>query len=205
MQKRISLIEQKTGSVVILVIKEIASYNRLRLANLRVNFIIPGKQMFLPALLVNFREEPNRDEDLPKSIPPVAQALLPYHLQVGSIEGLDAKTLADRLHVSYASANRAISWLTEKGIIETSDGKTKLIEVREPKKALWQKALPFLDNLIEKVVYTDEILDAPKSGINALAGYTMINKEAVESYALSKAKLKNLSVSVKMSGLGQTV
>jgi len=41
---------------VVLVPDKIASYNRARLINKKVNFIVPGKQLFLPEMLMDLRE-----------------------------------------------------------------------------------------------------------------------------------------------------
>lgn len=196
MQKKIHLIEQKLDTLVILATKEMASYNTLRLANLRVNFIIPNKQLFLPALLMNFRKEQNIGTDLTESISPIAQVVLLYHLQIESIQGMATRTLVEKLDVSYASANRAIRWLCEKGLIRVSDGKTKLIEIQYSKKLLWEKALPFLESPIKQILYTDEVLSSLKSGINALSQYTMINEEVRECYAMTKTELNNLSIPI---------
>ena len=195
-QKKLLMLEQKLGSLVILVTQEIASYNALRLANLRVNFIVPPKQMFLPSLLVNFRKEQQIGTDLKESISPTAQVLLLYHLQVKSVQGLDARALASKLDVSYASANRAIRWLCDKELIEVSQGKSKLIEVHYTPKELWEKALPFLESPVAKIVYTDEVINTWQSGINALSEYTMINPEARACYAVTNAALKTLSTCV---------
>lgn len=195
-QKRLLMLEQKLGSLIILATQEIASYNALRLANLRVNFIVPYKQMFLPSLLVNFRKEQQIGSDLTETISPTAQVLLLYHLQVESVQGLDARTLANKLDVSYASANRAIRWLCDKELIKVSQGKSKLIEVHHTPKELWEKAFPFLESPVAKIVYTDEIINTWQSGINALSEYTMINPEPRACYAITKAALKTLSTRV---------
>lgn len=196
LQKQLLLLEQKVGHLVILVVEKIASYNVQRLAHFRVNFIIPGKQMFLPALLVNFRREQKIGGDLTEEISPTAQVLLLYHLQVSSVHGMDAREVAKVLSVSYSSANRAIRWLSAKGLLQVSQGKTKRIKVHDTREVLWKRALSFLMSPIARVVYTDQEIQAPKSGINALAKYTMLNPEARECYALSKAELKALSIPV---------
>lgn len=195
-QKKLLILEQKLGSLVILATQEIASYNALRLANLRVNFIVPNKQMFLPSLLVNFRKEQQIGSDLTETISPTAQVLLLYHLQVESVQGLDARALASKLDVSYASANRAIRWLYDKELIKVSQGKSKLIELHHTPRELWEKALPFLENPVAKIVYTDDVIDTWQSGINALSEYTMINPEPRACYAITKAALKTLSTRV---------
>ncbi|MCF0236417.1 MAG: hypothetical protein HUK09_06980 [Bacteroidaceae bacterium] len=196
LQKKLLMLEQKLGRLVILATQEISSYNALRLAHLRVNFIVPNKQMFLPSLLVNFRKEQQIGSDLTEKITPTAQVVLLYHLQVGSVEGLDARTLANKLEVSYASANRAIRWLCDKELINVSSGKNKLIEVHHTRKELWEKALPFLESPVERIVYTDDAINAWQSGINALSEYTMINPETKACYAVTKAELKALSTRV---------
>lgn len=48
--------------------------------------MIPGKQLFIPDLLVNLKRRES-EYDLGDTIPPMAQCILLYHIQVKSIRG----------------------------------------------------------------------------------------------------------------------
>ncbi|MBR8803354.1 hypothetical protein IX299_001811 [Porphyromonas levii] len=195
MKKTLSIIEEKIGKPVVLAPQRLASYNQLRLVNQRVSFVIPGKQLFIPDLLVNLKKEENRNVDLGDTIPPMAQCMLLYHIQVKSIHGKNTQEVAEEFFVSYATINRAIRWLTKHKLIGLRGAKTKHIEISLPKREIWEQALPYLTSPVERVLFTDVTLEGGiKSGINALSKYTMLNPDMYDTYAVFRAGLKELGV-----------
>lgn len=195
MQKTLAVIEKRCGCTVILCPITIASYNLQRLTAQKVNFVMPRKQMFIPSLLIDLKRQKNIDADLTETIPATAQCLLLYNLEVKSLDGKGAKELSELLQVSYASINRALRWLKERGLIVLEGRRTKTIRFEYAKQELWEKALPLLSSPIEKQMFTDQQLDkAMNSGINALSEYTMINPEKRVCYAIAKGEDKRLNV-----------
>ena len=88
--KRIfNLVENKCECPVILVTDNIASYNVVRLTSQRSNFIIPKKQMFIPSLLIDLKKAKATGSDIKETIPPMAQCILLYHLEIKSIDRFD--------------------------------------------------------------------------------------------------------------------
>lgn len=193
-QKQKDLIERKVRHPVIFVFDTMASYNIQRLVKQRINFIIPPKQMFIPDLLIDLKPQKKAKEDKSTQIPAMAQCIILYHLEVKPLGGKGAYDIADLFRVSYASANRAIRWLEQKEIIALCGIKTKSMEFKAEKHELWNMALPFLTNPVERVVYTDIRPDGEFSisGVNALSEYSMINKERNGSYAVSKEEFRSL-------------
>ena len=51
--KRVQALSLATGLLPVFIMANVASYNVQRLINKRVNFIVPGKQLFLPSLLMD--------------------------------------------------------------------------------------------------------------------------------------------------------
>ena len=192
MQKTLLLLEKRLGHTPIFVAREMAAYNALRLINYKVNFIIPNKQMFLPALLLELKKDRATNTDLSERIPPAAQCLLLYHIEKDSIEGQTAKSLADILQTSYVSMNRAIRWLKKKELIALNGGKTKAVAIACSKRELWVEALPYLESPVERVLFTDQELNMTECGINALSEYTMLNRENRGWYALTKREVDAL-------------
>lgn len=193
-QKQKELIERKVHCPVIFVFDTMASYNIQRLVKLRINFIIPPKQMFIPDLLIDLKPQKKTKEDKSTQIPAMAQCVILYHLEVKPLGGKGAYDIADLFRASYASANRAIRWLEQKEIIVLSGSKTKSMEFKSEKQELWNMALPFLTNPVERVVYTDIRPEGELSisGVNALSEYSMINKERSGSYAVSREDFRSL-------------
>jgi hypothetical protein len=54
-------ISQEIGQDAVLIIPELASYTRNRLLRQGVAFVVPGRQMFLPTLMVDLRERSPRE------------------------------------------------------------------------------------------------------------------------------------------------
>ena len=195
-KKQLDIIQKRTGIITVLVPKHLHSYNVGRLIAQKVNFVIPDKQMFIPSLLLDLKNDKVIDGDIKDSITPMTQCLLLYHLEVESISGKTSYELADKLSVSYASINRALRWLATKDLIKQEGVKTKTVQIELSGRELWDKALPMLVSPIEQIYYTDAPLEGQMiSGVNALASYTMLNEEPKQCCAISKKDLKVLNIS----------
>ncbi len=195
MKKLLDIVVRQTGVVAILTTPRISSYNKVRLVAQKVNFVIPGSQMFLPSLLLEIKPDRVIGADLKDTIPPFAQFLLLYHLQVASIAGASSYELSDRFSVSYGTVNKALRWLVSKDLIKMDGTKTKTVQIDLRGRDLWDKALPVLVSPVEQVFYTDAVLEHQMtSGLNALSAYTMINEDNSRCYAVVKKNLKPLGV-----------
>ncbi len=195
MKKLLDIIHRQSKLIVILITSCISSYNKIRLVAQKVNFVIPNKQMFLPSLLLEIKPDRHIGSDLKESIPPFAQFLLLYHLQMGSIVGVNSYELRDMFDVSYGTVNKSLRWLVSKGLIKLEGIKTKTIQIDLSNRELWNKALSMLVSPIEQVYYTDALLEGQMiSGVNALSSYTMLNEESKQCCAISKKDFKALNI-----------
>lgn len=193
-EKLIAIVKRLAGRDSVYVTSNIASYNQQRLAKRHVNFIVVGRQMFVPSLLLDIKRPVHRDTDIAENIAPFTQLLLLYHLEKEKMDGLSAMDISKKFDVSYATANRAFRWFSEKNLANTEGSKEHKITFLFEGKQLWAKALPFLASPISKVAITDKLpTTALTSGINALAEYTMINHEDKRRYAISKNEYKHIS------------
>lgn len=195
LKKQLDIIGRQTQLVVVLITPCISSYNKVRLVAQKVNFVIPNRQMFLPSLLLDIQPDRKVGLDLKETIPPFAQCLLLYHLQIESIVGATGYGLSDKFGVSYATANKSLRWLVSKDLIKLEGTKTKTVQIDISNRELWNKALPMLVSPIEQLYYTDAILEGQQiSGVNALAFYTMLNVESRQSWAVTRKELKTLAI-----------
>ncbi len=195
MKRTLNLLENKCGCPVIWITDNIVSYNVGRLIAQRVNFIIPQKQMFIPSLLIDLKKEKTIGTDITEVIPSIAQCIILYHIEMGSVEGKQAEELSDIFHVSYATINRALRWLHDKKLIQLEGVKTKRVRMIHTKKDLWKIALPLLVSPLEKTVFSDIKPDnGLECGINALSEYTMINREDRDMYAFTKMDIRNSEI-----------
>lgn len=173
------------------------AYERQRLIDKDVYFVVSDKYVHLPMLLANERIRKTKQA---KSLTPVAQYLLLYHLQIGSLEGLAARDMEDKIPYSYASITLGITCLEDLELCQkVSDGsKRKVILFDKKGKDLWEQAQPLLINPVEERLFCDELLSEghfPICGINALAHYTMLNPDPERIIMMTVKQLRDFRAS----------
>jgi hypothetical protein len=92
------------------------SYERQRLLDKNVYFVMSDKYAHLPMLVAN---ELVRKHKSAEKLSPVAQYILLYHLQVKSLEGMAARDMTDLLPYSYESITLGINCLCNVGLCES--------------------------------------------------------------------------------------
>lgn len=192
------------NKVVVVVIENIESYTRKRLIEKRVSFIVPGKQMFLPDLLIDLKEFANVQEVPGNVIQPAAQFLLLYHILVDTLENKNMKTIAENLTLMPMTITRAAYNLHNTGLCKIVGTKDKFLVFNGDKKELWEKAIPLMSSPIKHVSYYSGTINDRnhrRSNMNALAHYTDINYEPLEYYAVKAVDIHNLlGIGLKQTG-----
>ena len=186
-KKSVEMMQSRLTLPVVLVFTKLPSYDIPRLIAKHVDFIIPGKQMFIPSMMIYIKKPKLIDGDIKERIHPIAQVILLYQIEKGGLQGLTTRALSDLLHLSYATVNRSVRWLKGKELIQLSGDKEKNISFTCYGKSLWEKSLKYLSTPIDRIVYTDDNAHGlPESGVNALAEFSMINRESQECYAIGR-------------------
>lgn len=188
---------EKFGLPVVFLLDECPAYERQRLIDKEVYFVVSDKYAHLPMLVANERL---RKTKLAKGLTPVAQFLLLFHLQVESLEGRAARDIEKKVSYSYASITLGITCLADLGICrKVADGsKRKVLHFQEKGRQLWDKVQSLLIDPVEQRVYCDEFLSEehfPVCGINALAHYTMLNPDSEKMIMMSAKQLRELTSS----------
>lgn len=192
--KQRDVLKQETGIEPIFIFNKLESYNFQRYAKKGINMVVGAKQLFLPSI---FLVASKSMASIPPKVdkPPIFfQLLTLYHLEKENIDGLTTREIAKKLNTSYATVNRAIRWMNEKGLLNLSEGKEKTIKFIWHGKDLWEKAKPYLDTPVDFIVYTPEIGVAENSylsELNALAEYTLLSG-GMNRQAISKGDYKEL-------------
>ena len=197
--KQMALVESKVGLPAIFVVQNIASYNLKRYVQKGVNFILPNRQLFIPALMMDFRKPVATEKKNVEQLSPSAQLVLLYHLQKKPLSNITVSEIAKELSQTYITTIRAVNLLKDLDLCVLSpiaNKREKAVEFHLNRYNLWQKALPYLQNPIQKVVYTDDEVVSTKSGINALAHYTMLNDEPRHYYAVSKEQFRKINIAI---------
>ena len=173
------------------------AYERQRLIDKDVYFVVSDKYVHLPMLLANERIRKTKHA---KALTPIAQYLLLYHLQIDSLEGLAARDIEDKIPYSYASITLGITSLEDLGLCQkVADGsKRKVIHFKKTGKDLWEQTQPLLINPVEERIFCDELLSEghfPTCGINALAHYTMLNPAPERIIMMTVKQLRDFRAS----------
>ena len=173
------------------------AYERQRLIDKNVFFVVSEKYAHLPMLVANERI---RRTKIAKTLTPVAQYILLYHLQVESLEGMAALDMEGKLPYAYTSITLGITCLADLGLCEkVADGsKRKVMRFQKAGKELWERALPLLVNPVEQKIYCDEFLSKasfPVCGINALAHYTRLNPDPERIIMMGMERFRELKAS----------
>lgn len=188
-------IGKNTGLPVVFLLQPCPAYERQRLIDKNVFFIISENFANLPMIVANERI---RKTAYAKRLTPSAQYLLLYHLQVESLEGMSAKDISEKLPYSYVSITLVLTCLSDLGLCRkiSPDGKNKNAIFSAKGRELWDIAQPYLISPVCDVVFCDGMntaRDYPVCGINALAHYSRLDKDDGSQILVSKEQFKELS------------
>ena len=174
------VIGKVTECPVIFAFEQIESYNRNRLIQQKVNFIIADKQIYIPSLLIQLKDFLKPKHKAKLHLQPAAQCLLLFHLQKQNLNGHGFRAIAEMLPYSYLTISRAVDNLAGAGLCQIEGTKEKTVLFGNDKGELWRKALPLLTSPVKKGIYINDRLPEKivvQTNINALAHYTNINDE----------------------------
>jgi len=177
-RKHITQVQAKWPAEVVYVRGHLTPYNRRRLLEQKVPFIVPGNQMYLPMAGVDFRERCRRQIEAPAKFSPATQAAVLHWLLRGTDEPMTPAQTAQRLGYSSMTTTRAFNELEAAGLGEVArHGKERRLRFVGAKTDVWAKAQPFLRSPVTKRVCIRQPHPAPEgiqAGLAALAHYSML-------------------------------
>ena len=199
-EKHLNFIKDSLGKTAVLVSDNMTAINRRRLIQKGINFIVPGKQLFIPNMLLDLRESFNEQKKgrSGHKLLPSAQYILLYHLQDSykkqPLTDLSFKELAEFLGYTQMAITNAVENLRLLGLCEVEGVKEKSIRFEHEKRVLWDMAQPFLLSPVLKQIYVDEKpdLDMLHSNLSALPIYSDLNPSQQEYYAIGKTSYYEL-------------
>jgi hypothetical protein len=192
-QKHWEQIMKKQKTPCIYVSNTISSYNRKRLIQHHIPFIIPMNQLYLPDLGFDLREYFKQQRIHKKLFSPSAQTAIIFALRKEKNEKLIPSELAKELGYSLMTMTRAFNELAVNGIGKIiNKGKERWWIFEETKRNLWEQTKGMLRSPIRRRESMKLFPGArmPKtvfrSGLSALAELTMINPPPVPVFAMGK-------------------
>ncbi|MCK9312397.1 MAG: hypothetical protein M0P26_09010, partial [Bacteroidales bacterium] len=181
-------IEILVGMPVVILLDSLTYYERERLINQSVYFIISDKYAFLPSLIVNVQAR--KENKRPAKLTPAAQYLLLYHLlSEKPIDEYTIKDLEQIMPYNYVALARAVANLEDCMLCSTEikdNTGIKHIRFDSNKRELWAKAQSYLSSPVKRVLFCDTIPegDFSMSGVNALSHYSHLNSKQYETLAI---------------------
>jgi DNA-binding MarR family transcriptional regulator len=195
-RKHMDMLQSKHHGDLIYVRTRVTAYNRKRLVEQRVPFIIPGNQMYLPMLAIDLRENFRRIREESPTLSPSTQMVVLYALLRDPRQVLTPSEMAPLLGYSAMTMTRAFDELETAQLAEVAvRGRERCLQFNEDRREIWEKALPFLRSPVNKQIFvrrTENPGNAIRAGLTALAHYSMLAAPAYTTYALSREDWKEL-------------
>lgn len=185
------------GQPVVLVAKTLASYERKRLVQQKVSFVVPGNQMYLPDLGIDFREYFRQPATAVTAFSPATQAMLLSALlrKEWHIEWQPAEVLAE-LGYTAMTLSRAVRELSAAGLVTShQQGRVRWLKMNYSPAEVWENAKPFLRSPVKRSEWVRDTKKArsihpPLAGLSALALFSMLNEPPLPIYAVSAVQWK---------------
>lgn len=160
LKKHLNVVGQRFHSPVIYIVEYTTSFNRKRLIDQRIPFIVPGKQLYLPFAATDLRDyfaaTNRRPTEETRQLSAVAQLVVLLQLYQRWDENTPAQHVANRLAVSKMTVSRAYAELTASGLANTvAIGRQKQLRFMTHGLELWEQAQPYLRDPVKKRRWID--------------------------------------------------
>lgn len=204
-RKHVLQVQKKWQHEVIYVQQKVTAYNRKRLVEHKLSFVIPGNQLYLPFLGIELREHFKKNRNTAPRWSPSTQAIVLNALLHNGEPRFTPKELANLLGYTAMTMTRALNELEEAGLGNIAmEGRQRVLRFDQNKKALWQNALETLLSPVRKQLWVKHSLNEPlgmKSGLSALAYYSALAEPANPVFALTGTNWKGIKTSKNLSVL----
>ena len=149
---------------ILLLLPSVDSMVRRNLLNKKINFVVPGQQIYFPELYISLKESDSIKRIKPKQLSLPAQVLLLYHLQKRSLADTPLSEIAKLIGYSNKTISLVVSELLNLGIAKLipRTNRTKSLLFYRSGLDLWNQIEKYLQNPIAQHGYTDRDLASLK-------------------------------------------
>ena len=178
------------GKPTVLVLPGLQSRTRQKLIQLRVPFIVPERQTFLPLALMDLRERQNlQRRQATKLLTPAAQVVLLYHLERENLDGWPLRRIALATGYSPIMLSKVRVELEAAGLCHArKTGRAISLAFRFAGRELWDKALPWLATPLRTshwARWDKPPAKALVAGMTALCRTTKITDDRVPTFCMA--------------------
>jgi len=193
LRKNLKKVSEYTSIQPVLWFESLRSVQRRNLVKERIPFVVPGLQMYLPFLYLNFVEQVVVRRPSVEFFTVATQCVYLY-LLLHPREYVSASKIAMEVHVSIMTAARALRDLEGLKLVTPKGAATRKKYQRNEKRDFWEKGMSHMVTPVMRTVYTKSLPTSLKcyiSGESALAHLSMLNEPPYPVFAIYK---KNLSI-----------
>lgn len=195
---QIDKLRQLAGMPVVYVTRTLASYERKRLIEQKVPFLVPGNQLYLPDLGIDLREYFRKPTVAAQTaLSPATQAMVIAVLlrRPWRAEWQPAEVVGE-LGYTPMTLSRAVKELTAAGIATLrTEGRVRWLHTERTAAETWEHARPMLRSPVKRrawVLAPQKTRPRPMrlAGLSALARFSMLTEPQWPTYAVGQAEWK---------------
>lgn len=146
----------------LLLLPTVDSMVRRNLLNKRINFVVPGQQIYFPELYISLKESESIKHIKPKQLSLPAQVLVLYHLQKRSLAETPLSEIAKLIGYSNKTISLVVPELQNLGIAKlvSRTNRTKTLSFYRSGLDLWNQIEKYLQNPIADTGYTTKDIES---------------------------------------------
>jgi hypothetical protein len=195
LKKQIRIMEDAAGLRGIYWADTIEAFNRKRLIEQKVPFIVPGNQMYLPDLGIDLREYYKSKARKPETMSPSTQAVIIYALVNNDYRDYKSGDLANQTGYASMTIKRVFDELVGFELAKNRfENREMIINFKHHGRELWDKALPMMQNPRKKEVGIINIIqnkfEYKYAGLSALSKQSNLAGPELLVYAMSREEYK---------------
>ena len=198
LRERLDQLRTLTDRPIVYVTAALASYERKRLIEHKIPFIVPGNQLYLPDLGIDLREYFRQvGRALEKSLSPATQAMVIQALLSKSTQSAwHPAAVATELGYTAMTVSRVVNELTDAGIATLDRrGRARWLLMERSPAETWELIRPKLRSPVKRQFWIQvegalDELHLPLAGLSALAHYTKLAEPPQPVYAASSEQFK---------------
>jgi hypothetical protein len=201
LRERMEKLKAAASRPIVYVTGSLASFERKRLIEQKIPFIVPGNQLYLPDLGIDLREYFRQPRKPVEDLSPATQAMVLKALLSPSTQTeWQPAEMAYGLGYTAMTVSRAVNELTGAGIAKLDQrGRARWLQMEKSPAETWEVVKARLRNPVKRQLWarplaTRDQKRLPLAGLSALAQYTQLADPTIPVYAIGIAQLKTLEL-----------
>jgi DNA-binding MarR family transcriptional regulator len=189
-RKHIDMVKERLHEEVVFICPLVSSYNRRRLIEYKVPFVVPGNQMYLPDLMIDLREHFLSEQKTKSKFSPSTQAVILSILYHFRMQPFIPSQLAKKLGYSNMAMTRSFDEIESAGLGRINlEGRQRWLRIQTDRRPFWEKTLPYLKTPVRQTIWLGMMPDQLRqvqAGQTALSHYSMLAPSKYVTFAVEK-------------------